>query len=119
MVSTKPTRIQRRRTKGWRMPPNTIYVGRPTVWGNPFRPDWDIVVRARNAGISAEEFVTERFRTALCGPVTPIQAAAFMSVWNLRFTPESVVVLRGKNLACWCPLDQSCHADVLLEVANA
>jgi hypothetical protein len=26
--------------------------------------------------------------------------------------------LRGKNLACWCPLDQPCHADVLLELAN-
>jgi hypothetical protein len=27
-------------------------------------------------------------------------------------------VLRGKDLACWCPLDQPCHADVLLEIAN-
>jgi len=26
--------------------------------------------------------------------------------------------LRGKNLACWCALDQPCHADVLLELAN-
>lgn len=26
--------------------------------------------------------------------------------------------LRGKNLACWCPLDQPCHADVLLDIAN-
>ena len=31
-----PIRIQRKRTKGWRMPPNTVYVGRPTIWGNPF-----------------------------------------------------------------------------------
>lgn len=31
-----PRRIQRRRTKGWKMPPNTIYVGRPSKWGNPF-----------------------------------------------------------------------------------
>lgn len=27
--------------------------------------------------------------------------------------------LRGKNLACWCPEGQPCHADVLLEVANS
>jgi hypothetical protein len=27
--------------------------------------------------------------------------------------------LAGKNLACWCALDQPCHADVLLELANA
>lgn len=26
--------------------------------------------------------------------------------------------LRGKNLACWCPLNQPCHADVLLKLAN-
>jgi hypothetical protein len=26
--------------------------------------------------------------------------------------------LAGKDLACWCPLDQPCHADVLLELAN-
>ena len=31
-----PIRIQRKRTKGWRMPPNTVYVGRPMIWGNPF-----------------------------------------------------------------------------------
>ena len=32
-----PKRIQRRRTRGWRMPPNTVYVGRPSIYGNPFR----------------------------------------------------------------------------------
>ena len=26
--------------------------------------------------------------------------------------------LRGHDLACWCPLDGPCHADVLLELAN-
>jgi hypothetical protein len=26
--------------------------------------------------------------------------------------------LAGHDLACWCPLDQPCHADVLLELAN-
>jgi hypothetical protein len=24
----------------------------------------------------------------------------------------------GRDLACWCPLDEPCHADVLLELAN-
>ena len=33
---SKPKRIQRSRAKGWKMPANTIYVGRPTVWGNPY-----------------------------------------------------------------------------------
>lgn len=36
-----PERVQRKRTKGWRMPANTIYVGRPTHWGN----HWVVVRR--------------------------------------------------------------------------
>ena len=32
-----PVRIHRKRAKGWRMPPNCVYVGRGSVWGNPFR----------------------------------------------------------------------------------
>jgi len=31
---------------------------------------------------------------------------------------EYITPLRGANLACWCPLDQPCHAEVLLEIAN-
>lgn len=34
-------RVQRERTKGWKMQPNTVYVGRPTKWGNPFRAIFD------------------------------------------------------------------------------
>lgn len=86
---TKPTRIQRKRSKGWKMPENTVYVGRPTKWGNPFDK-------------------------TNSGSVHPA----------LRFACEvapllNVSELRGKNLACWCRLDQECHADVLLEIANA
>lgn len=32
----KPKRIQRKRTKGWKMPENTVYVGRGSKWGNPY-----------------------------------------------------------------------------------
>jgi hypothetical protein len=31
----------------------------------------------------------------------------------------SLPELRGRDLACWCPLDEPCHADVLLEIVNA
>lgn len=35
------------------------------------------------------------------------------------FTVDDVVEqLAGKDLACWCPLNQPCHADVLLAIAN-
>ena len=87
---TGPRRIQRKRTKGWRMPPNTVYVGRPTKWGNPFG-------NAKAYAIS----------------VAPGYLGATM-----RFRDEIRRELRGKNLACWCPLDKPCHADVLLQIAN-
>lgn len=93
-----PDRIQLRRTKGWRMPPNTVSVARPTKWGNPF---W---VTSRHP-IELEASV-EYYRNWLN---EPIQA-------DLR---NALSELRGKNLACWCPLDgKPCHADVLLELAN-
>jgi hypothetical protein len=36
MTTTSPSRIQRKRSKGWRMPAGTLYCGRPGVLGNPF-----------------------------------------------------------------------------------
>lgn len=94
-----PVRIQRKRTKGWRMPPNTIYVGRPTKWGNPF------VV----GGNPQSTFWCASLLEAV---------EAFREMLPLVFLRRDLPELRGKNLACWCPLDQPCHADVLLEVAN-
>jgi hypothetical protein len=102
----KPTRIQRKRTKGWKMPPNTVYVGRPTKWGNPYR-----------AGKPKSRYWPDkRFRT-------PAEAVELFGEWLMQadegqLKDEVVLELRGKNLACWCPLDQPCHADVLLEIAN-
>ena len=94
----KPKRIQRKRTKGWRMPANTVYVGRPTKWGNPFT-----VATWGNAEAAS------RFRNWLLDPES-ISASQML---------DRVEELRGKNLACWCSLDCACHADVLLELANA
>ena len=93
-----PERIQRKRTKGWRMPPNTVYVGRPTKWGNPFKVygdlDWQGAVDSFRMNLE------EGLETGTIG---------------LDF----LTGLRGKNLACFCSLDHPCHADVLLELANA
>jgi len=100
-----PKRIQRQRTKGWRMPPNTVYVGRPTKWGNPYQfgmlhPDRPGVMHVM---VWSDEIVAA-FR-------------GYAQRW-LETDPEAFAELRGKHLACWCPLDQPCHADVLLELAN-
>lgn len=91
-------RIQRKRIKGWRMPANAVYVGRPTKWGNPYpgsASKLDAYSRA-----SAVEFYK----------------------LHLERHPELVAAakreLSGKDLVCWCPLDQPCHADALLELTN-
>ncbi len=96
-----PERIQRKRTKGWRMPENAVYVGRPTKWGNPFA--------VGDFGIPDRAAAVERFREWLDGRV----------VGPTPPTARQIAELRGKYLACWCPLDGApCHADVLLELAN-
>ncbi len=89
-----PKRIQRMRTKGWKMPPNTVYVGRPTKWGNSYIIDSE---DERAEAVESFEFeIASKIRRGL-----------------------DLSSLRGKDLACWCPLDKPCHADVLLRLANA
>ena len=105
-----PKRIQRKRSKGWKMPPNTVYVGRPTKWGNPFTgPD-----------------AVEKYRWAILGDDPENACIEWMNaggnglLWSkIRGKhPEILDELRGKDLACFCPLDRLCHADILLEIVN-
>lgn len=97
-MDSEPRRIQLSRKKGWRIPKNTVSVARPHKWGNPFRigdfgiPDAEAAVR------TFKQWMVDRM---VVGPAVP-----------------DPTELRGKNLACWCPLDKPCHADVLLEIAN-
>jgi hypothetical protein len=89
------------------MPPNTVYVGRPSRWGNPFEPGQTLVndLEVDPSGRTIDQrlaVIGYRFHAANC----------------LRDDSEWLVPLRGKDLACWCSLDQPCHADVLLELAN-
>jgi len=98
------------------MPVGSVYVGRPTMWHNPY-----LVCKTR----SAEEAV-RAFRMGVRGRWTSLQRLEHHSdvsmltvisyFQNIR---RRIGELRGKDLACWCPLDVPCHADVLLEVANS
>lgn len=97
-----PVRIQRKRTKGWRMPENAVYVGRPTRWGNPWAVGQFVGTTADGPVYTTPETCAELFRSYVLDPDEPLD----------------VEELRGKDLACWCPLDQPCHADVLLKLAN-
>ena len=98
-----PIRIQRKRTKGWRMPPNTVYVGRPTKWGNRY------TVRGYyDAGYSGT--LTKARQTCVY---------CFEDEVSDELEARAKKELAGKNLACWCPIDEPCHADVLLTIANS
>jgi hypothetical protein len=82
------------------MPPDTIYVGRPTVWGNPY--------------VVGSHLLSGEMLTA--GKAVELYRQHVQEV----FDPMTIRTrLGGKNLACWCPLDRPCHADVLLELANS
>ena len=118
-----PVRIQLSRKKGWRMPPNTVKVSRPSKWGNPFAVwrdhdgkwfvsdgpcHWPVASKAEGLALAVDKHAEQmraRYNVAVYGAATDL----------LELQRE----LRGKNLACWCNLDHPCHADVLLEIANA
>ena len=101
-----PQRIQLSRRKGYRKPEGAVVVARPSKWGNPF---------------SVEEFghrvAVDKYRHYIEG--------------RIRDGHINLEPLRGKDLACWCPPASGyvdglrnedvirCHADVLLELANA
>jgi hypothetical protein len=89
---TQPIRIQRRRTKGWTKPENTVDVTRSSQWGNPY-----IVGKDGTLDEVLDKF--ERHHA-------------------LPLANHVKKELRGKNLMCWCPLHQKCHADILLRIAN-
>ena len=90
-----PRRFQRSRRKGARLPAGTVVVSRPTKWGNP-----------HPVALGRDEAV-RRYRDDL------LAGRLRVSVDDVRRE------LGGKDLACYCPLDEACHADVLIEIANA
>jgi hypothetical protein len=111
-----PKRIQLRRTKGWSKPVGAIVVSRPSRWGNPFSiKDFPARGVRREGYISLPErrqLVVDCFRSLVEHGGAPDDGVPYDEV-------EGLAALRGHDLACWCPLDQPCHADVLLELANA
>jgi len=85
-----PERIQRSRAKGSKLPPDSVYVGRPSKWGNPYRVGTCFIPDA--------------------------QAALDAFVANLPMSLD-VSELRGKTLVCWCKVGTPCHGDTLLRLA--
>lgn len=96
-MSRKP-RVLNRKTHG--LPKGSVYVGRPSKWGNPW---------SHQSGTTAEHRAATRD-----------EAVERFAAW-LHSQPDleaaARVELRGKDLVCWCA-PAKCHADVLLLVAN-
>lgn len=93
MPLLEPQRIQRKRVKGWKMPQSTLYVGRGSKWGNTYH----------------------------INSITTREQAIKGYIYSNDYPIQKDIIkkdLAGKNLACWCRLDQPCHADWLLKVAN-
>jgi len=129
-------RIQRKRTKGWRMPENTVYVGRGTKWGNPYKVG---ETQIRIPALDGSEWEHERRLYKTSGEThayvhnsdgshitwhrvedaTAEQCVKLYRDWISYTIRQEFQTLAGKDLACWCPPDQPCHADVLLELANS
>lgn len=126
-MTNPPRRIQRRRTKGWRAPTGTTYVGRGSHYGNPARiiPTDDrnggLLVRWEPNGVpvgtwpadgvEARRYATELYRSWITQPEQADTLRLFRGL------------LHGRDLMCWCPLPEPgepdhCHATVLLELAN-
>ena len=82
-------RIQLMRKKGWKKPPNTRYVGRPTKWGNPF---------------NLKEYDLE----------TSLRLYAEWLDKKLAEDPTFLDELKGMDLACWCKPTEACHADIII-----
>ena len=99
-VSVAPRRVQLSRRRGWLKPVGAVVVARPSDWSNPF------VVRAGRTRAAA----VAQFEHAL------LQGDRA----SLTFTIDDVRrELARVDVACWCSLDEPCHGDVLLRLADS
>lgn len=98
-LESKPQRVQRKRHKGFRLPAGVLSVTRPGRWGNPFSTAAEF---REHLVLASHSQLTDRTQEAE----------------RMRRIAGSLEELRGKSLACWCPVGAECHADVLIEFAN-
>lgn len=104
-----PRRVRLSRAKGWRLPPNTIVVSRPSKWGNPF-----VVGQDGNSESCVRWHAYLLNGYFVLGATPDVEEMRTIRKYAVR----NIHRLRGKNLACWCALGKPCHADTLLEWAN-
>ena len=102
-----PKRIQLKRTRGWRMPANTVKVDRSTRYGNPFV--------GANAALLFDLWLNNDLKELQ--RFVGKDAIEGWAIERAKYA-EHVMNLRGLDLACWCKPDRHCHADSLLAYVN-
>jgi hypothetical protein len=112
-----PIRVQRKRTKGYKLPENTVCVNRPSKWSNPFK--LTVFSRETSLKMYAECISNPHLVYYYFNPI-----AAHNAYIHFTYIKEHIHELKGKNLACFCPIVNKyneyvqCHADILLSLAN-
>jgi len=87
------------------IPSGAVYVGRPSRWGNPFKIGRD----------GTRQDVIKKYRHYI------EEVLLYQDTYAMSNNPADILdigELKGKDLVCWCA-PYPCHADVLLELANA
>ncbi|WP_327335914.1 DUF4326 domain-containing protein [Streptomyces sp. NBC_01324] len=123
-MNQAPARIQRRRIKGWRLPDNAVIVSRPSRFGNPFLIKDAIEAEMGEPRSACASNYAEWLRVGTAGGWYEETYRVGRQTFDRRRILAELHTLRGKNLACTCPLPEPgqrdhCHAAVLLELANA
>lgn len=137
---TRPVRIQLSRAKGWRLPAGAIKCDRATRRGNPWTPGEQGLYRLRpgeapllfGRALSVEEAVALHrlwllgaFGEAGGGFVRDDRFGLLQVPHGHAAAVADLALIRGCDLACWCPPQRPgaaivhCHADTLLVLANA
>jgi len=105
---TKPYRVQHKRTKGWRMPENTVSVCRPGKWGNPYKVGETYFIKGKYVYVKDAAMAVDLFDEWINSDTQQAK----------KLRGDARALLSGRNLACFCGLDRPCHADVWIEIAN-
>jgi hypothetical protein len=120
-------RVQRKRTKGYKLPENTKCVNRGTKWGNPIK----IIGDQLYIDAGYRRTILDKWVWLWVGDIDDViwlykklwDGTKFknkdLQYWSDKFKKLDLKEIEGKNLACFCSLSSPCHAEVLIEKANS
>jgi hypothetical protein len=123
-----PQRIQRKRTPGWRLadattnPLGAVIVSRPSRFGNPFTIKDATEAEMGNPRSACAANYREWLRVGTEGGWYEETYRIGKQTFDRKRVLADLHELRGKDLACTCPLPEPgqpdhCHAAVLIELA--